>query len=218
MNTLKQLNSIYANVCLGCGSFFTIKHALVCKRCLEIVNQDISLSLIHRNIEGSSIKGYSLWKWSPQTNDTLSTLLLAIKGGELQKTFDYYALLFVQRAFSLGLEVQAETILVPIPGSELKRDHALVFAHSLGQILNLPVVNCLQKSNHIHQRNLRKIERRHTSIQINNTIWQTKFENKNLVFVDDIVTTGSTVISASRAINRKKSVEVWSLAERASLR
>jgi predicted amidophosphoribosyltransferase len=164
-------------------------------------------NLQHFTIEPRKIPGVSLFDWYPNEDRKLSKLMISLKGGRLSKTFDYYAQAFVSR---LGaIELEENTVLVPCPANS-QRKHAFTLAQSISILVGAPIDSCLQKEEqHTSQKSKSRAERQKTEMTCLRNL-----SRKHVIFIDDIVTTGSTVLSARNAIGPCRSFKVWCLAHR----
>jgi len=113
-----------------------------------------------------------------------------------------------------------EWLMVPIPLSKAKYrkrgyNQAEIIAKELGKRLNIKVIDCLERTKETKtQVGLGKKERRENiegAFRI-----KEKFENKlkgeNILVVDDVLTTGSTIYEATKVLKSLGSIEVWGVA------
>ena len=185
--------------CLHCSSW-SCGDSLFCTIC------EIELWKEHQEIEAfevSSInsRAFALFSWFPDQDRKLSKLLLAIKGGQLTETFDFYAKNFLQRLPEDYLPTK--TVLVPCPSTTIERRHSHELARAFSEILQFPVIDCLTKTDSQGSQN---------SMSSNQCL-----KDKYVIFIDDIVTSGGTVISAQKAIGPCLGFSTWCLAHRRQL-
>lgn len=110
-------------------------------------------------------------------------------------------------------------ILVPIPlflSRERKRgyNHAHILAQELTEKLNLPVVKALKRiKNTKTQADLGKEERKKNLKDAFDTDpkFVSQIKGKQIFLVDDIFTTGSTLLEACRVLKRSGAESVWGL-------
>ena len=112
-----------------------------------------------------------------------------------------------------------KAILVPIPlysARERKRgyNHALLLAQELSRKLNLPIAKVLKRIKDTKtQVNLGKKERR-KNLKDAFAIapgFDNKLKGKQIFLVDDVFTTGSTLLSAGKVLKREGAAGVWGL-------
>lgn len=121
-----------------------------------------------------------------------------------------------------GLPAFENSILVPIPLSSARRrwrgfNQSQIICNSLSKNLNLPVLNALERhKNTKTQKNLKREERITNlsnafslSPQIRNS--QYEINNCNFIIVDDVTTTGSTLLEAVKVLKRNGANKVWCL-------
>lgn len=113
--------------------------------------------------------------------------------------------------------LKKKPILIPIPLSDEKLrqrgyNQAELLAKALAEKLNLPVLNLLQRTKNTQpQFGLSKIERgknMKNAFEINK---KTLNSTKIAFLIDDIMTTGSTLIEAGKILKQNSFREVWGL-------
>lgn len=103
---------------------------------------------------------------------------------------------------------------VPLGARKLKKrgyDQAYLIAEELGKLMKIPVVKTLKKvRNNKSQHKLKTVSQRRANVvgayeNVNNTdIW-----NKNVLLIDDVLTTGATVFECSRMLKIAGAVNVF---------
>jgi predicted amidophosphoribosyltransferase len=102
--------------------------------------------------------------------------------------------------------------IVPSPNQKgTCADHAFYLALGLSQLTGWPIKNILtfQQVEVGSQKQKRATERRDRKFKL---ATGTKVPRGTLIFIDDVVTTGSTVEAAWRALGKPSQFEVWCLA------
>lgn len=215
----KILNNIQIRVCLNCGSFFVRSSGLCdyCHKKLETIacHEDV-LWLEKVQVQGESIKSFSLFHWCPDVNRPLSCLIKNLKGAEERTAWRHYAKDFIRRRV-ITEELNQPILFVPCPNTERKKDHAYLFAESLSKNFGTSPSCILTKSGEVpinSQKNLNKKGRLDVRLALDENFTKMDLNKYKIVFVDDVVTTGSTAIAAYIALRRPTQFEVWSLAFR----
>ncbi|PIS10519.1 MAG: hypothetical protein COT73_08945 [Bdellovibrio sp. CG10_big_fil_rev_8_21_14_0_10_47_8] len=148
-----------------------------------------------------------LFHWVPDSDRQVSRLLLSLKGGRPQSAIQFYCEQFLARAEICG--DLRNSILVPCP-SHRGRDHALVLAEEFSKVLDIPVHLALERASDPGQQ--RRLDlRSREKIRFKSC---SNLREKHVIFIDDIVTTGATVMAARRAMKGISGFEVWTLARR----
>lgn len=111
-------------------------------------------------------------------------------------------------------------ILVPIPlnNNKFKKrgyNQAEVLANKLGEKLNFKVLNLLERTRDTKsQVGLNKIERKlniEGAFEINKK-YSSEIKNKNIILVDDILTTGATFSEATKILKKNGAGKIWAIA------
>lgn len=196
----------FFRVCMHCGSFES-GPSQFCRSCeADLWRFHNHLSEFEIGCEG--IHGTSLFEWYPDQDRKVSKLMIHLKGGELSETFRFYARNFVGR---LSKRLPSQSVFVPCPSSQA-RLHSQTLAGAFSEILGFPVIDSLQSDAQESQK-VKSREARER-LQLRNCH---DFRQHNVIFIDDVVTTGATARSARNAIGSCQSFQVWCLAHRSSL-
>lgn len=214
-NLIEQIDEKLRS-CANCGFPTTVPNTMLCSYCHHVVLKQKSLrskNIIHQR---KSIKAYSLFDWTPNECNALSALVLALKGSAPPKVWLEYAALFVNHRMSQAVFPQ-DLIIVPCPSLNREKDHAWYFAKAVSELVNRPLLQLFQRGDCHYFRKASKLDREahlKSRLHFSENITQTTFENRNIIFIDDIITTGTTVKSAYTHLDKAKSFEAWSLAYR----
>jgi predicted amidophosphoribosyltransferase len=218
--------------CTNCGFLFIKPELLLCSACETLCNNDFSTKPFHRfrktkkttmqaglSKDWSRIQGYCIWDWIPGKNEALSALLSTMKGGMQKKAFLFYAQTLLQKRLTLGHTNIQNLVFIPAPASRSgEKDHAWMLARSLSTLTGTEVFNVFIKKSETHQRGLSRNDRAKLSMEFNEKfskeLINESIGGKTVVFVDDVVTTGSTAMKAKGLLLNFKNFEVWCLAQR----
>jgi predicted amidophosphoribosyltransferase len=199
-------------VCTNCGHPFTLSSTMLCTYCYRWLQEDCSQAQKNVLITGRNLKVYSLFDWVPGSNNALSALVMALKGGEPQSAWHHYASLFLKMRMSFDCHLK-KPILIPAPS--FKPDHASQFCTLLSQLTGITMSPCLRRTDETEQKQNSLRQRSVSRIQLNENFTQMTANDHDIVFVDDVVTSGFTALSALDALNAQpQRFEIWSLAYR----
>ncbi len=208
MNSVLKTLKTRLSACLHCGSF-QVEQAGLCVPCHEVLNH-----YPHRARRRQDWLR-ALYSWNPGESDLLSALVLSLKGRHNKAGWEHFARKMVQQQV-LRLSGGRRLHFVPAPSKSGAEDHASLFARALAAHMGGVFNPCLRKASSGKQRRSDRGERaliamelveKNTELSINSTdiLW---------IFVDDILTTGSTARAARLALGSPPHFEVWVLAER----
>ena len=138
-----------------------------------------------------------LYSWERDRNRILNRLSLALKGPKQSESWRYFAERFLQEWMKYEV-IEKNSIIVPCPAMEGKLDHAFLFARSISTITGIKLMPILERIDAKEQKQLTRVDRTRSSrakyqirLEYNEKFSQIKA--KTVYFVDDIVTTGSTI-------------------------
>lgn len=167
---------------------FSCKNPVICKKCLD----KYAPEFIEFRLD--DIKCLAIYKYSEE----FESLIYKFKGCfdiELAEAF------LAPWVKELKLKYKG-FYLLPIPSNE-KDDKRREFNHviEIFKCLNLPFINCLYKSQEYKQSSMHKNERNNISkvLKMSNL---NEIKNKKILIVDDICTTGSTLLAAIKLVKQ----------------
>jgi predicted amidophosphoribosyltransferase len=112
---------------------------------------------------------------------------------------------------------QNKTILIPAPAKNRKIDHAMSLALALEKCGLGIVASVLEREDEVAQKTRSLIERRKTNIIACKSDLSNFRENLRVIFVDDVITSGMTALSAYLAMGKPPIFSVLTLFSRALL-
>ncbi len=212
MSLLEKIWYYEPSSCLKCGSF-SVKESQFCRTCFAKIYKPGD-SLYCRS---QPIQTYYLFNWIPQESDSLSFLLRHLKGSKKETAWRYYAKIFWNEIYVHNIELfqGRDLVLVPSPSrSEAMPDHAEFFCQNLAELSGIPMLRILKRTDNLEQKKRRKKDRRRDRLTIRENFSVNMLADKEILFVDDIVTTGGTALAAQAALGVAKNFTVWALASR----
>lgn len=202
-------------VCLNCGSISRL-HIGFCSTCfaeLEKLSGNLKqLHIEHRVLETSSYRLRYMYRWIPNKNRPLSNLVESLKGNSRRKEWQEIAHHYCKKYLSTCKPINP--IFLPIGNAYKQKDHAYFFAEALAAELGTQCISTLFKTDSKQQKRGKAFERSRIHFENSENFTDLYYPNKQLVIVDDVVTTGYTALAAIKSLSCPKNVEVWSFAFR----
>lgn len=191
-------------ICLVCG-FFSLDGLThpACKGSYTINGSFCAVAY-----KGAIQKLVYQFKYKPYLTD-LQTTLVAL----------FYESLIQQELFMKI--TQKNPVLIPIPLSARKQrsrgyNHAELLSKGLGKKLGIPSISILRRIKETKpQYGLKKAERKENmkgAFEVTSQLATINTHARTAVLVDDILTTGSTMLEAAKVLKRKGFEKVWGVA------
>lgn len=208
---IKNKIQCWIRACLQCGSIFSVGECLLCPVCEKKLFEFFASDTV-RVLDG--LLCYNLFLWAPDQNTALSHVLENLKGNHLLDAQKFYALKMLKKFISQS-EGQQTPVLIPAPASSRGQpDHALNLANYISIHTGWPCLNILARSVAGPQKDKNKRQRAQIQMYVHESFSLSKHKNHRFVFVDDIVTTGSTIQAAHRALGRPRDFVALTIADR----
>lgn len=148
--------------------------------------------------------------WNQDNDALVESLIYALKGGRQMRAFlslaEKMAINSIKRNQS-----GVKKIFIPAPSHTEKPDHASRLAEKLAKFFGSQYYQILQNQNSLSQKHLGLNERKKTKLILQK---QLDFNDQSIIFVDDVVTTGSTIMAAYRAMGYPRNFSAWVIANK----
>ena len=227
------LDVIFPKICLSCNHYFD---SYVCEKCLKkikfaeipkcpICEKPTRFGESHAKCRGRlGIDGMTVG--ADYSDETVQKIIHKFKyKGITNASFDLIEKFLYPKINSRGFPWETPTLItfVPMhPDKERKRGYnqSEILAKEIGKVLNLPVVKLLKRTKYnVSQMSLKKMEERRKNVE---NIFRPSplrgfgaaseyFTGMNIILVDDVTTTGSTLFEATRVLKENGVKWVWGM-------
>lgn len=180
-----------------------------CSSCLgQVVN---NISEPHFTF-GFPFPIWSLLRWSSEAEE-VGQLVKALKGQQNQRAYRILAHEMLKCFRSHRVLRQKPALFVFPPSKGGVADHAQLLALSLSYWSGIPHINAFASAREQkEQKSLDKSGRQGLRFERSHVRLPPSAQNEGIIFVDDLLTTGSTARAAWLALNKPKRFTVWTLA------
>lgn len=215
----------FPTFCVGCGkpgdslcfSCFQKRKPFFPQRCL-LCNKPSYLGLIHKKEQRKKVLifgAYSIYVYK----HPLTTLIKKVKYAHQHKLLaDFLTSIPPSELFNLW-EIKhlfTNSLLVPIPLYQKDRvergfNQAEILANFFSKILKIPVVNLVTKIRSTKKQSLLSDKERRKNINQAFVVSNKKYRHKEIILVDDIITTGSTIFEVAEILTKAQYNRIYAI-------
>ena len=160
---------------------------------------------------------YAFFSSFPYSNPTVKNLIRKLKYGRVNKIAVMLGDELSDYFLKMSLKIPADSVIVPIPlhKNRLRErgfNQSEAIAKSLSEKLKIPVLAALKKIKITpDQTELSGAERRQNLKGVFSVINPERIKSKNIILVDDVKTTGSTLEEAARTLKKTGAKRIFAL-------
>lgn len=185
--------------CIHCGSYLP-RPSLLCTVCeRNLFNLSGSKEMHEFHIQ--KYKCYSLFRWEKDRNKILNKLILNLKGPQQRQSWKYFADMIAEKLREFQ-ELKNNIIITYCPNYQDTWDHAGWFSYYLSKKMGVERLQTLKIKTNNESKTMNKSERialKEEKFEKIESVFEkiTDIENTQVLFVDDVITTGATLLAAS---------------------
>lgn len=205
------LSPIEKNFCQGCLTLFELLDpTLRCRYCFKEIEQ-VGASVCHECSRGKSL--FTKIASTCSYQGPSATMVRLMKYGNRPDLAETAAAYMALQWIDLGWP--APDWIIPVPSTWLRRydrgyNQAELIARSLGKYLDIPVSTCLKrKLGDYSQASLGREERLNQALQSFFLRGATQLEDKRILLIDDVLTTGRTLNACAEVIQSAFPYEIY---------
>ena len=207
----RSLSSLFdfflPRICPGCNKKLLSDEEPVCKECLSsILTADENLIRREFNRKFSSTKFikdfYSAYVF--ETDKTLQNVIHALKYNKQFKLGNYLGKILAEGIFSKNWVID---IIIPVPINHLKRaergfNQSDFIVKGISTVLQIPYsTKSIKRTRYTDSQTALKLQERAKNVEnafkVKNI---NKVKNKNILLVDDVITTGATTLECAKVL------------------
>lgn len=189
----------------------------ICSDCLAEVIGRIAPS----PLQSMKAQGLSVWTpfiWNDRSEGWLKPLIDSLKGGFPNRSLETLLQISIQQKFGFRPEDFVDAVFIPAPPRTYQQqDHAFQLAKGFAELIGAPVVSPLFRLDGKAQKSRTRDERAEIQVGLHKNYIPNEFGRKRVIWVDDVLTTGSTALACYQALGRPPRFEVWVLSYRSLL-
>lgn len=195
-----HLQSAQELLCVPCATSITLHNSLFCGSCMRRLPE--AKKTCHQDTP------YILGAAGEYDNPAIASLIHALKYNKMERAAPFLGILLVHYAETAGLDTN-NFCVVPVPLSKKRMrergfNQAELIAAFFAAHFQIPLhAAALIKTTHTKpQMGLARVEREKNLIGCFEVLNDSEIKGKNIVLIDDVSTSGTTLAEASRALKR----------------
>jgi predicted amidophosphoribosyltransferase len=187
--------------CVICFSVFSENN--LCSFCLHTLENKLNNSnLIENHFENQDFFVYSLIPWNYTNSLIVTRLIHTIKKNQSSEIIKWLVFHLYKKLIANGFINSKKFVFVPSPQYQLEyKSTSSLIANELAMSLGSHSLNLVSKAKPWSQKKKKKKERLQLPIESN---YLTSSRLENMIFVDDVITTGSTLLNSWKALGYPK--------------
>lgn len=216
---IKQLlNLFFPKQCINCnreGSF-------LCEDCFSLIEinnfQYCLCEKLEKNNKCENCKNKYLDKVFSATsfkNKIVKKAIHKLKYSHIKELSIPLAYLIIKHLQAIDCQIDNNFFLVPVPLSDKKKrmrgfNQSEEIAKIISEVTGLPLLNCVKKIKETRSQTEMTKDQRQENVR-NVFLINRNVENKNIILIDDVYTTGATMEEVAKKLKESKANIVWGI-------
>lgn len=206
----KLLNLIFPKLCIHCEAYLFTAEKFLCLKCLNNIEQlppNTSSTWVEKILYGKTTYTHCQAFMHFHENSVAQSLLHHLKYRNKPEIGQWLADLIYQTYQNQPIFQQVDAIIyVPIhPKRKKERGYNQLepFSKRIGKHFHIEVYDdCIERTLYTSSQTQKTKEERHYRTPIFKVTKPEKLQNKRLLLIDDMLTTGSTIMNLAQVINQ----------------
>jgi predicted amidophosphoribosyltransferase len=193
------------SACIVCHAMFWEDRPL-CGHCSDLFYQRVSKrGPVYRRLP---VFTQSLWSWNDRFDGVSRAIIYSLKRCDDPSRWRWFS----QMLLHAIIPPTKDSCLIPIPSKNRKKpNHAAGLSQAIQELTGYPIENCLVSGEVGHQRKKNREERQAVQFIRSQDLGKAY---STYILVDDVITSGSTLAAAFKALGQPKSTQALCFMDR----
>lgn len=212
------------NICAKCFSqvIFLQEACMKCQTPFDYIVPDMEICARCQELaETIDLKSYDKMFCALQYNELVKNLIVRFKNQQDFSLAKLFAKWLFAKYNNANLNLQ-NVVIVPIPLYKTRLvqrgyNQSMLIAKEFAKLVNLPCINLLKRTRDTNTQATKTIQERHENVKGAFAVdirYKDFIKGKNILLIDDVITTGATMFECAKALKNANSVQLLAVARR----